>query len=48
MNNINNEFPLSVIIPGDFKCSMFKGWKNDIPNSTGEEIDSLTSSAGYK
>ena len=27
---------------------MFKGWKNDIPNSTGEEIDSLTSSAGYK
>ena len=27
---------------------MFKGWKNDITNSTGEEIHSLTSSAGYK
>ena len=48
MSNINNEFPLSSIIASDFNARCSRWWKNDITNSTGQEIDSLTSSAGYK
>ena len=48
MSNINNEFPLCSIITGDFNARCSRWWKNDITNSTGQEIDSLTSSAGYK
>ena len=32
---------------GDFNVPCSRGWKNDITNSTGQEIYSLTSSAGY-
>ena len=45
---MNNEFPLCSIIPGDFNARCSRWWKNDITNSTGHEINSLTSSAGYK
>ena len=48
MSNINNEFPLCSIIAGDFNARCSRWWKNDITNSTGQEIDSLTSSAGYE
>ena len=44
MSNINNEFPLCSIIAGDFNARCSRWWKNDITNSTGQEIDSLTSS----
>ena len=48
MSNINNAFPLCSIIAGDFNATCSRWWKNDIINSTGQEIDSLTSSAGCK
>ena len=48
MSNINNEFPLCSIITGDFNVRCSRWWKNDITNSAGQEIDSLTSSVGYK
>ena len=35
------------VITGDFNACCSRWWKNDITNLTGEEIDSLTSSAGY-
>ena len=48
MSNINNEFPLCSIITYNFNAGCSRWWKNDITNSTGQEINSLTSSAGYK
>ena len=48
MSNINNEFLLCSIIAGDFNARYSRWWKNDIINSTGQEIDFLTSSAAYK
>ena len=48
MSNINNKFPLRSIIAGDFNARYSRWGKNDITNSTGQDIDSLTSSAGYK
>ena len=35
------------IITGDFNARCSRWWKNDITNVKGEEIDTLTSSAGY-
>ena len=48
MSNINNKFPLCSIIAGDFNARYSRWWKNDITNSTGQDTDSLKSSAGYK
>ena len=48
MRNINNEFPLYSIIAGDLNARCSRWWKNNITNLTGQEIDYLTSSAGYK
>ena len=48
MSNINNDFPLCSIIKDDFNARCSRWWKNDITNSAGQEINSLTSSAGYK
>ena len=48
MSNINNEFPLCSIFTGDFDARCSKWWKNGITNSTGQEIDSVASSAGHK
>ena len=48
MSNINNEFPLGSIITGDFNARCSRWWKNYINNATGQETDSLTSSAGCK
>ena len=48
MRNINNEFPLYSIIAGDLDARCSRWWKNNTTNLTGQEIDSLTSSAGYK
>ena len=35
------------VITGDFNARCSRWWENDITNLTGEEIDTLTSSAGY-
>ena len=48
MSNVNNEFPLCSVIAGDFNARCSQWWKNDIINWTGQEIDFLTSSAGYE
>ena len=40
MSNTNNEFLLCSIITGDFNARCSRWWKNDITNSTGQEIDS--------
>ena len=48
LSNINHEFPLCSIVTGDFNARCSRRWQNDITNSAGQEIDSLTLSAGYK
>ena len=47
LNNINDELPLCSIVTGDFNASCSRWWKNDITNLQGQELDSLTLSAGY-
>ena len=47
LNNLNDEFPICSVVTGDFNARNSKWWKNDITNSAGLELDSLTSSAGY-
>lgn len=48
LSNINHEFILCSIATRDFNacCSIWS--QNEITNSTGQEIDSSTSSAGYR
>lgn len=48
LSNINHEFLLCSIATGDFNacCSIWS--QNEITNSTGQEIDSSTSSAEYR
>ena len=46
LSKINDEFPLCSVITGDFNAPCSRWWKNDITNLTGEEIETLTSSAG--
>ena len=46
--NINHEFPLRPIVMGDFNARCWRWWQNDITNSAGQEIDSLTWSPGNK
>ena len=48
LNNINQEFPLCAIVTRDFNARCSRWWQNDITKSAGQEIDSLTLSAGYK
>ena len=48
LSNINHEFPLCSIVTRDFNARCSRWWQNDITNSAGQEIDSLTLSAGYK
>ena len=47
-SNINQEFPLCSIVMGDFIACCSRWWQKDITNSAGQEINSLTLSAGYK
>ena len=47
LNNINDEFLKCSIVTGDFNACCSSWWKNDIANTPGQEIDFLTSSAGY-
>ena len=47
LNNINDELPLCSIVKGDFNACGSRWWKNDITNLQGQELDSLTLSAGY-
>ena len=47
LNNINDEFPICSIVTGDFNTRCSSCWKNDITNTPGQEINSLTSSARY-
>ena len=46
-NNINDEFLVCSIVTGDFNTRCSSWWKNDITNTPGQEIDFLSSSAGY-
>ena len=46
LKNVNYEFPLCSIVAGDFNVRCSRWWQNN--NSAGQEIDSLTLSAGYK
>ena len=48
MNHINNELPICSVITGDLNARCSKWCNKDITNSVGCEIDTLTSSAGYK
>ena len=48
ISSLNNELPLYSIITGDFNARCSRWWKNGITNSAGQEIDFLTSSAGYR
>ena len=47
LNNIKNEFLICSVITGDFNSRNSSWWENDITNSAGIELVSLTSSAGY-
>ena len=47
LNSINDELPLCSIVTGDFNARCSRWWKNDITNLQGQELDSLTLSAGY-
>ena len=47
LNNTNYEFPICSIFTGDFNARCSSWWKNDVTNTSGEQIDSLTSLAGY-
>ena len=48
LSNTNQEFPLCSTVKGDFNARCSRWWQNDITNLAGQEIDSLTLSAGYK
>ena len=48
MSSINDELALCSVIIGDFNARCSRWWKNDINTASGQEIESLTSSAGYK
>ena len=45
---INDEFLICSTVTEDFNDLGTNWYKDDITNSTGQEIDSFTSSAGYK
>ena len=47
LNSINDKLPLCSIVTGDFNARCSRWWKNDITNLQGQELDSLTLSAGY-
>ena len=47
LNNINDELPLYSIVTGNFNARCSRWWENDITNLQGQELDSLTLSAGY-
>ena len=44
---MNDEFLICSIVTGDFNDLYTNWWKDDIPNSTDQEIHSFISSAGY-
>lgn len=46
-SNINNKLPICSIFPRKFNNCSSNWWENDITNSVGQELDSITSSAGY-
>ena len=46
-SNINEEIPICSIITGDVNAHSSNWWKNDITNTVGQELYSLTTSAGY-
>ena len=48
LSNINHEFPLCSVVIEDLNARRSRSWQNDITNSIGQEIDSLTLSTGYK
>ena len=47
LNNINDKLLLFSIVTNDFNARCSRWWKNDITSFQGQELDSLTLSAGY-
>ena len=47
LNNLNDESPICSIVTGDFNVHCSSWWRNDIARIPGQEIDFLTSWAGY-
>ena len=47
MNFHYDELPLCSIVTGEFNARCSRWWKNDITNLQGQELGSLTLSAGY-
>ena len=47
LSNIKEEIPICSIITENFKARGSNWWKNDITNSVGQKLNSLTSPAGY-
>ena len=48
VDHMNNELPMCSVITGNLNARCSKWCNKDITNSIGREIDTLTSSAGYK
>ena len=48
LSNINHKFHLCSTVTGGFNTRCSRWWQYDITDSTGQEIDCLTLSAGYK
>ena len=48
MDHLNNELPICSVITRDLNARCSKWCNKDITNSGGHEIDTLSSSAGYK
>ena len=47
LSQINDERPISSIVPGDFNAWCSRWWRNNITNFARKEIDFLTLSVGY-
>ena len=47
VSNIKDEKPLASIITGDFNARSKNWWSQDIANSKGSIIDTLTPTSGY-
>ena len=47
MLNINKQKPLASVIVGHFNARSTNWWSQDITNSQGSIIDTLTSTSGY-
>ena len=47
LNQINDELPICSIVSSNFNARCSSWWRNDTRNSTGQEVDFLTSPSGF-